>query len=386
MQTLTSLRDEAAATGLSELERLAERGYLAGDGEAERRAILRWQRGRLYYYQQRYAEAMTALDQAEQGLPAGGQVLRDHLAEAYEDLGDQLGWRRAAGRTVGAQASPAAEDAYQKALRLGRVSDALYNALGAVQAKLGKYQQSLENRKKALEVNPQNAYAWHGLGNVYRALRRYDEAIAAYRQALQLDPQYATPWNGLGNVYRDLRRYDEAIAAYRQALQLDPQHAYPWNGLGYVYRDLRRYDEAIAAYRQALQLDPQFAAPWYGLGLVYTLQGELEQALNAWQRALELAPTEGSYHASLANVLRRLGREEEARRAIETARPLMEHESEYNRACFAAICGDHEEALRLLQIALDQHQVLRDWARLDPDFSSLHHDPRFWALVADREA
>ncbi|WP_031461416.1 tetratricopeptide repeat protein, partial [Chloroflexus sp. MS-G] len=171
LQTLTSLRDEAAATGLSELERLAERGYLAGDGEAERRAILRWQRGRLYYYQQRYAEAMTALDQAEQGLPAGGQVLRDHLAEAYEDLGGQLGWRRVAGRTVDAQASPAAEDAYQKALRLGRVSSALYNALGAVQAKLGKYQQSLENRKKALEVNPQNAYAWHGLGHVYRDLR-----------------------------------------------------------------------------------------------------------------------------------------------------------------------------------------------------------------------
>ena len=488
LQTLTSLRDEAAATGLSELERLAERGYLAGDGEAERRAILRWQRGRLYYYQQRYAEAMTALDQAEQGLPAGGQVLRDHLAEAYEDLGGQLGWRRAAGRTVDAQASPAAEDAYQKALRLGRVSDALYNVLGAVQAKLGKYQQSLENRKKALEVNPQNAYAWHGLGNVYHDLRRYDEAITAYRQALQLDPQFAAPWNGLGLVYEDqgqydqaihhytraleidpaykwayanignchrkqsrydeaitayrqalqldpqyaypwnglglvyadlrrydeaitafrqalqldpqdaapwnglglvyadLRRYDEAITAFRQALQLDPQDAYPWHGLGVVYTALRRYDEAITAYRQALQLDPQDAAPWDGLGLVYTLQGELEQALNAWQRALELAPTKGSYHASLANVLRRLGREEEARRAIETARPLMEHESEYNRACFAAICGDHEEALRLLQIALDQHQESRDWARLDPDFSSLHHDPRFWALVADREA
>jgi tetratricopeptide (TPR) repeat protein len=420
LQTLTSLRDEAAATGLSELERLAERGYLAGDGEAERRAILRWQRGRLYYYQQRYAEAMTALDQAEQGLPAGGQVLRDHLAEAYEDLGDQLGWRRAAGRTVDAQASPAAEDAYQKALRLGRVSDALYNALGAVQAKLGKYQQSLENRKKALEVNPQNAYAWNGLGNVYRDLRRYDEAIAAYRQALQLDPQYAYPWHGLGVVYTALRRYDEAITAYRQALQLDPQDAAPWNGLGLVYEDQgqydqaihhytraleidpaykwayanigdchgkqSRYDEAIAAYRQALQLDPQFADPWSGLGLVYTLQGELEQALQAWQKAVELAPTEGSCHASLASVLRRLGREEEARRAIETARPLMEHESEYNRACFAAICGDHEEALRLLQIALEQHQESRDWARLDPDFSSLHHDPRFWALVADREA
>jgi tetratricopeptide (TPR) repeat protein len=386
LQTLTSLRDEAAATGLSELERLAERGYLAGDGEAERRAILRWQRGRLYYYQQHYAEAMTALDQAEQGLPAGGQVLRDHLAEAYEDLGGQLGWRRVAGRTVDAQASPAAEVAYQNAIRLGRVSSALYHALGAVQAKLGKHQQSLENRKKALEVNPQNAYAWNGLGNVYHDLRRYDEAIAAYRQALQLDPQFAAPWDGLGLVYEDQGQYDQAIHHYTRALEIDPAYKWAYANIGNCHRKQSRYDEAITAYRQALQLDPQYAYPWNGLGLVYTLQGELEQALNAWQRALELAPTEGSYHASLANVLRRLGREEEARRAIETARPLMEHESEYNRACFAAICGDHEEALRLLQIALDQHQVSRDWARLDPDFSSLHHDPRFWALVADREA
>ncbi len=386
LQTLTSLRDEAATTGLSELERLAERGYLAGDGEAERRAILRWQRGRLYYYQQRYAEAMTALDQAEQGLPAGGQVLRDHLAEAYEDLGDQLGWRRAAGHTVDAQASPAAEDAYQKALRLGRVSAALYHALGAVQAKLRKYQQALENFEKALEMNPQNAYAWHGLGNVYAALRRYDEAITAYRQALQLDPQDADPWNGLGLVYEDQGQYDQAIHHYTRALEIDPAYKWAYANIGDCHRKQGRYDEAIAAYQQALQLDPQFAYPWNGLGLVYTLQGELEQALNAWQRALELAPKKGSYHASLVNVLRRLGREEEARRAIETARPLMEHKSEYDRACFAAICGDHEEALRLLQIALDQHQVSRDWARLDPDFSSLHHDPRFWALVADREA
>ena len=34
------------------------------------------------------------------------------------------------------------------------------------------------------------------------------------------------------------------------------------------------------------------------------------------------------------------------------ARPLVAKESEYNQACFAAICGNPEEALRLLQIAL----------------------------------
>ena len=60
-------------------------------------------------------------------------------------------------------------------------------------------------------------------------------------------------------------------------------------------------------------------------------------------------------------------------------------ESEYNRACFAAICGDREETLRLLEIALEKRQVPRDWARQDPDLESLHDDPRFWALVGGSE-
>ncbi|WP_448337817.1 tetratricopeptide repeat protein, partial [Chloroflexus aurantiacus] len=172
--------------------------------------------------------------------------------------------------------------------------------------------------------------------------------------------------------------------AYQRAIALDPQYAYPWNGLGNVYRQQGRYDEAIAAYQRAIDIDPQFAAPWQGLGLVYTLQGELEQAVTAFRRAIELAPEEGTFYGSLAGVLRRLGREEEARQAIEAARPLMAQESEYNRACFAAICGDGEEALRLLAIALQQQQVSPDWARRDPDFVTLHADPRFWELVGGR--
>jgi Flp pilus assembly protein TadD len=88
------------------------------------------------------------------------------------------------------------------------------------------------------------------------------------------------------------------------------------------------------------------------------------------------------YRLLLFGTLRRLGREEEARREQETARPLMEKENEYNRACFAALCGESEEALRLLAIALEKGQAPRDWARQDPDLESLRADPRFQALVA----
>jgi Flp pilus assembly protein TadD len=197
----------------------------------------------------------------------------------------------------------------------------------------------------------------------------------------QLDPKDAYPHNGLGNVYSQLGKYDEAIAAYQRAIQLDPKYAYPHNGLGNVYYQLGKYDDAIAAYQRAIALDPKYATPHNGLGNVYQLLGQYEKALSAYQKAVELAPEGGAYRASLASVLRKLGREAEAQAQMEIARPLMAKENEYNRACFESICGNVEQALALLKVALEKKQTSQEWARRDPDFDSIREDPGFKALV-----
>ncbi|MFN3743040.1 MAG: TPR end-of-group domain-containing protein [Anaerolineales bacterium] len=45
------------------------------------------------------------------------------------------------------------------------------------------------------------------------------------------------------------------------------------------------------------------------------------------------------------------------------------------------MCGNADEALRLLQIAIEIKPSRRDWARRDPDFDNLRQDARFRALV-----
>ena len=334
---------EERETRLRELERLARRGYLDGEGEAERRAILAWLRGRLHYDQGYYEEALAAYEEAERGLPPEGEVLQEKLAEALYDLAGKLIWPDPRGFAV----------YHPYAVRILR---------------------------KVTAWLPEKAGAWYRLGVALKQSGELEQAIEAYRKAIELDPKDAYPWNGLGLVYYDLGRYEEAMEAYRRAIELDPKDAYPWNGLGNVYRDLGQYEEAIKAYKKSLNLKPR-ATPWSGLGLVYTLQGDLEAALDAFRKAVELAPDDGAYRGSLVGTLLRLGREEEARREEEIARPLMEKESAYNRACFAALRGDKEEALRLLKVALDEAPGDRLWARQDPDLESLHDDPRFWDLV-----
>ena len=208
-------------------------------------------------------------------------------------------------------------------------------------------------------------------------------AVRVLRKVTAWLPDDAAAWYHLGVALDDAGEKEAAIEAYRKAIALDANLAYPWNGLGNVYRALGRYDEALEAYRKAIALDATIDALWYGLGLVYTSQGNLGQALEAFRKAVGLAPEVGVNHLALFGTLLRLGREDEARQEEAIARPLMAKEDEYNRACFAALCGEKDEALRLLQHALEKAPGLRLWARRDPDFQVLHDDPRFWELVGE---
>ncbi len=59
----------------------------------------------------------------------------------------------------------------------------------------------------------------------------------------------------------------------------------------------------------------------------------------------------------------------------------MAKKDEYSRACFESICGNVEQALALLKVAIEIKPSRRDLARRDPDFDFIREDPRFKALV-----
>ncbi|RLC78827.1 MAG: hypothetical protein DRI61_09160, partial [Chloroflexi bacterium] len=225
------------------------------------------------------------------------------------------------------------------------------------------------------------AWAWYGLGIVYSDQGCYEEAIEAYRKAIELDSKFAAPWNGLGNVYYKQGRYEKAIEAYRNAIELDPKYAYPWNGLGWVYYEQGRYEEAIEAYRKAIELNPRFAAPWNSLGNVYYEQGRYEEAIEAYRKVIELNPNRGATYCALASIYRRLGRQKELEEHIRKARELLPPDDHYNRACLESICGNVEEALEHLKLALEKDPGMKEWAKRDPDLEWIREDERFWELV-----
>ncbi len=304
LQTLRIAEDwwpslEEEGTLLAELRRAADLGWLGGEGEAERRAVLAWREGKWLFRQKRYAEALAAYEAAERGLPPGSEALREHLAEALYTLANELMWPDDAPSAVH---HPDAVRILQKVTAWQPGNQGAWYRLGAAYNLAGQNEEAIAAYQQAIALDPKYATPWNGLGNVYAALGRHEDAIAAYQQAIALDPKYATPWNGLGNVYYTLGRHEEAIAAFQQAIALDEKFAAPWNGLGNVYRALGRHEEAIAAFQQAIALDPKDAYPWNGLGNVYYTLGRHEEAIAAFQQAIALDPKDAYPWNGLGNV------------------------------------------------------------------------------------
>ena len=152
-----------------------------------------------------------------------------------------------------------------------------------------------------------------------------------------------------------------------------------------MYRNLGRTDNALAEYRRAIDFDPKLAAPHYGLGNMYRTLNRIDEAIAEYQTAIELDPMDAVTRTSLAGCLRKLGCEAEAAEHLKIARELIAKENEYNRACFEAICGNVDEALALLKVALEKKQTNLAWARRDPDFDNIRSDPGFKALVGEAD-
>lgn len=293
---------------LDEIEKLARRGWLKGEGEDERTTILLLERGKLLYREERYKDALQQYLEAERHTIKNMRQLRADLADSFRDLGSQLGWEH------GGDAIASAE---------GRI--AFEHAVG---------------------LNAEDARSHYGLGVMCKVGGEYAAAIAEYKRAIELDPRLEHPHNGLGSVYSDQGKYDDAIAEYKRAIELDSTDAFPHNGLGYVYYQQGKYDDAIAELNRATELDPKLALSHNRLGIVYSGQSKYDDAITEYKRAIELDPKLAYQHNNLAEIYIRQGRLEEASAELAEAIRLggETYHDLFNSGLIYAMRGQVDEA------------------------------------------
>lgn len=182
----------------------------------------------------------------------------------------------------------------------------------------------------------------------------------------------------------EMREIEMGIAKFRRVVQVNPRNAHAWDALGTLYKSAGLYKDAILAYQQAISNDSSKSLYYHHLGLVYACEGRDEDAIGAFQHVLEIDPEYSLAHATLGGYYRKMGLEELAQKHIGKAmKNIFDSENEYNRACLEAICGNADQAIELLGVALKNKQTYVDWILRDPDLDFIRQDPRFKQLISD---
>ncbi|WP_428407646.1 tetratricopeptide repeat protein [Hyphococcus sp.] len=195
----------------------------------------------------------------------------------------------------------------------------LYNICGAINAQKNKYEEAVENFRRAVDIDPGFPDAHNNLGATLRKLGRQEEALQHYARAVEIRPDYAEAYFNMANALRDLDRREEAVSNYKAALNIAPKHYGAHNNLGLLLSKLERYEEAIGHFSIVLLANPNYFEAYNNLGLALKKLGREKEALASFAKAIAIKPDYAQAHYNLASYYFDLGRKEEAASSYDDA-------------------------------------------------------------------
>jgi tetratricopeptide (TPR) repeat protein len=379
------------------------------------------------------------------GLPKGELIAKaEPLIERALDLDDRSGEAHTVLGRIQVERGEFedAEAAFQRALELNPNYAGAYDAYGnLLHAELGRPEEALALRRKAVELNPLSTYSIVQVGWSLNALGRFDEGLTWFKKAFEVDPGYSyTLWSMGRHHWLRSGDYGEAVRWLRKALSADPGDAYNPVELSELFMDLGDPDRAERWIHRVIELSPESWIANFSMQLLHLYRGEEVAALDYGRKADEIGSVWSivSPYQLIADHELRAGRYSEARALYEENHPELlnegdpaidgsnwgaaidlalvlsktgeqEHANRLLNRSFQhiqtlprlglygygiadvriyALRGDKQKALSALRQAIDEGWRSFWWYDLKYDLSleSLHDEPEFQAMVAEIEA
>jgi len=128
-----------------------------------------------------------------------------------------------------------------------------------------------------------------------------ENAILKFSKAVEIDPNFAFAWDNLGISYRKNKQYDKAIASYLKSLEIYPEGRLPLLNIAITYNLNQQYQEAVVYYEKFIEIYSDDPEGYYGLGLILYTQDQEEAGLDNLIRAYTIYTSQNSpYRADAA--------------------------------------------------------------------------------------
>ncbi len=234
--------------------------------------------------------------------------------------------------------------------------------------------------KRALELDPESAYAHAVMGRVHLTLDRFDEARLELQRAIEINPNLASANESLGVEYATMGRFDEAIKYVQKACYLDPLNPHPMRIMTNVLRVEGKVDEALEIVGNFMEIFPRDLLAYLQRVLCFLQKKDLSRASEALDAGLSFYPDDYWLRIVRGMTFVLAGRRGDAMGEL---RRLMTDEAESNRlgaqVWIRTALGDLDEAFEALMREAEHHSW---WflIKFDPLFERLWKDPRFSAF------
>ncbi len=156
-------------------------------------------------------------------------------------------------------------------------------------------------------------------------------------------------WFRRGMEYADACLYEEACACLNRALAAGGENFETHYCLAGLYKSLERPDKAEHHCRVSLRHNPGFAPSFILLASITRMTGRVEESADAARMAVLLDPDCAPAH--------------------------------YDLACYYALSGECDKALKALRSAMDKGFCDFEWADRDPDLAPLREHAEFRRLL-----
>jgi TolB-like protein/Tfp pilus assembly protein PilF len=213
----------------------------------------------------------------------------------------------------------APKDAYSRSEKAARKALVLDPSLGEAHAAIGVVKRDYEwdwaaaeqYFQRAIKLNPGCVDAYHWRGTMFGMLGHHREGLNEKMKALELDPLSPVYRTDVGRVHYFVREYDQAIENYRAALEIDPTFFFTHALLGQAYLQKGMFKPALAAFQTAARLTSDSAFTLARLAHGQARAGEGGKARSLLKRLQAIAKRGYVSAYDFALVHAGLGHEEE---------------------------------------------------------------------------
>lgn len=175
---------------------------------------------------------------------------------------------------------PKAEKSYLRAIDVNPNYATALAWYGEMIAWLGRPEEGLPHMRRALKLDPTSLVFNKDLAVILYLARKYDPSVEQLKKTLELDPNFAEGHFWLAMVYAQQGQYQAALTKYQQVWN-QWHHLQALAGVGYVYGLMGRSEDARQVLRKMQAFSRQKYVQPIRFAQIYTALGEKDQAF-AW--------------------------------------------------------------------------------------------------------